>query len=313
MELISFEEYKKRYNFPLVVTIGSFDGIHIGHQELIKTTVLKAVENNYKSAVITFDPHPLNVIGNKNHTNITSIIDKAHIINNFKVDYLIVINFNEAFSKITKEEFINNYLLSINVCEVVVGEDFKFGCNGEGKASEISSLSNNKINTKIIDLIEFDNEKIGSSKIIELLKNGEIETVNSLLGYNYSFNGIVIRGNQIGRKMGFPTANIDNDSVKKLLKVGVYGVLVYLNKEAYLGMMNLGHNPTCNYQDNLSIEINLFDLDIDLYNKILKIECFCYVRDEFKFQTMDELIERLKLDKEIIINKNLMLAKKSKK
>lgn len=313
MELIKFEEYIERYNHPLVVTIGSFDGIHLGHQELIKRTISESKMLNFKSAVITFEPHPLITINNKNRSNITSITEKVSLISDFGVDYLIVINFNKEFSMISKFDFVNDYLLSINVKEVIVGNDFKFGYKGEGAAKEISELSDYQIKTLILDLIKFNDEKIGSSKIIKLLNEGQIELVNDLLGYNYFFNGKVIKGKQIGRKLGFPTANIDNDYVKKLLKVGVYGVRVYFNSNYYLGMMNIGHNPTCNYQDDLSIEVNLFEQNIDLYDSVLKIECFCYVRDEIRFKNIDELIARLRLDKEIIINKNLMLAKKWKK
>lgn len=313
MELINFDQYINKYNYPLVVTIGSFDGIHLGHQELIRQTVLKSKSLNLKSAVITFDPHPLRTISNDLHSNITSLMDKADLINKLCVDYLIVINFNETFSKISKQQFIDDYLKLLNVYEVIVGNDFKFGYKGEGKACEITTLSNNTIKTTIIDLVKYKDEKIGSSKIIELLKNGDVELANQLLGYNYSFNGCVIKGNQIGRKLGFPTANIDNDYAKKVLKLGVYGVNVTIDSKCFLGMMNVGHNPTCNYQDNISIEINLFNQDIDLYDKILKIEVFCYVREEVKFNNSNELIERIKLDKEIIINKNLLLAKKSKK
>lgn len=310
MELISFEDYVIRYKNPLVVTIGSFDGIHLGHQKLIKLTVERSKKLNAKSAVITFDPHPLAVIKNIHHDNISSIMDKAKIINSLGVDYLIVINFTLEFSKISKEEFVNKYLKLINICEVIVGNDFKFGRFGEGNAKDIYSLSNNTINTTIIDLVKYNDEKIGSSKILDLLKKGLIEEANKLLGYFYSFSGVVIKGNQIGRKLGFPTANIDNSYAKKILKSGVYGVLVTVDNHSYLGMMNIGHNPTCNFREDVSIEINLFDDNINLYDKLLKIECFCFVRDEKKFNNSLELVERLKIDKEIIINKNLMLAKK---
>ena len=226
------------------------------------------------------------------------------------IDFLIIIKFDEIFSKISKNDFVNKYLLNINVKDVVVGSDFKFGYKGEGKAFEISTLSNNLITTKIIKIIKVDNEKIGSSKIIKLLNEGNIEQVNNLLGYNYSFSGYVIKGKQIGRTIGFPTANINNDDVKKMLKTGVYGVNVYYNDNVYLGMMNIGHNPTCNFTNDLSIEINLFDVNKDLYNQTLKIEVFCFIRDELKFNNVDELIAQLEKDKKNIINKNLILAKK---
>jgi len=313
MELIYFDEYLKKEKYPLVVTIGSFDGIHLGHQKLIKETVKLSKIKGYKSAVITFDPHPLTIINKINRLNILTLSDKFKLIEKFDVDFLIVIKFDEQFLKISKNDFVTKYLLKLNTKDVVVGDDFKFGYKGEGKAVEITELSNNLITTKIIEIVKIDNEKIGSTKIIKLLNNGNIEQVNNLLGYNYNFIGNVIKGKQIGRKIGFPTANINNDDVKRMLKTGVYGVNVYFNNKSFLGMMNIGHNPTCNFTDNLSIEINLFDVDINLYDQTLKIEVFCFIRDELKFNNVDELIAQLEKDKKNIINKNLMLAKKWKK
>ena len=314
MELIRFEKFKSTCTEPVVVTIGAFDSIHLGHQVLIEKTVSKAKELKYKSAVITFDPHPLAVLNAQaNSNNINTLDNKFKLISKFDIDYLIIINFTKEFSLISKEEFVNNYLLSINVKEVIVGSDFKFGANGNGKANEICQLSNNQINVKIIDLLKMDNEKIGSSKIKELLSIGNIEQVNNMLGYEFFFTGKVIKGRQVGRTLGFPTANIENNHIGKILCAGVYGVRVKYQDQIYLGMMNIGHNPTCNFTDNLSIEINLFDIDIVLYDEEIEIACFCYVRDEFKFKNKEELINRLNLDKEIIINKNLMLAKKCEK
>lgn len=314
MELITFEKFKSMCNWPLVVTIGAFDGIHLAHKVLIEKTFSKAKELNYKSAVITFDPHPLAVLNTSiDSNNINSLENKFKLISKFDIDYLIIINFTKEFSLITKEEFVSNYLLSINVKEVIVGSDFKFGANGNGKANDIRQLSNNQINVQIIDILKMNDEKIGSSKIKELLSMGNIEQVNNMLGYEFFFTGKVVKGRQVGRTLGFPTANIENSYISKILATGVYGVKVKYLDHCYLGMMNIGHNPTCNFTDVLSIEVNLFDVDIDLYDKIIEIVCFCYVRSEVKFENKEELINRLNLDKEIIINKNLMLAKKCEK
>ena len=206
MELIKFEEYIKRYNSPLVVTIGSFDGIHLGHKELISKTVSRSKELDVKSAVITFDPHPLTVVSNSKHTYITSIIDKAKLISDFGIDYLIVIQFDKQFSTISKKEFVLNYLRAINTFEVIVGSDFSFGYKGEGKAEEITALSDYTIKTLIIDLIKYDNEKIGSRNIIQLLQNGEIEKANQFLSKNFVIKSTVIEGAKLGRELGFPTA-----------------------------------------------------------------------------------------------------------
>lgn len=307
MELIYFKDYLNKYNYELAVTIGSFDGIHLAHQQLINVTKSVSEKVNCKSAVITFDPHPSLLFNKDTHYLLTNFETKKEIISSLGVDFLILIPFSLEFASISPRSFINDYLLKLNVKEVVVGSDFRFGCKGSGTAHSIPDLSDNKINVQIVELINYDGEKIGSTKIKNLLKNGEVEKANKLLGYKYYFKGNVIKGNNIGEKIGFPTANIKNDNIKKILKPGVYGVLVYVDNVKYLGMMNIGHNPTCNLVDELSTEVNIFDFNENLYDKEVTICCLSFVRDEMKFNSVDELINQLNNDKEFITNKTIFL------
>ena len=308
MELIYFNDYLNKYNYELAVTIGSFDGIHLAHQQLINETKIASEKLNCKSAVITFDPHPSLLFNKDSHYLLTDFETKKEIISSLGVDFLILIPFDIEFASISPKSFVNDYLIKLKVKEVVVGSDFRFGCKGSGTALSIPNLSDNKINVQIVELINYDGEKIGSTKIKNLLKIGEVEKANKLLGYTYYFKGNVIKGNNVGEKIGFPTANIKNDNIKKILKPGVYGVLVYVDNVKYLGMMNIGHNPTCNLVDELSTEVNIFDFNENLYEKEVSICCLCFVRDEMKFNSVDELINQLKSDKEFIINKNHILA-----
>jgi riboflavin kinase/FMN adenylyltransferase len=308
MELIYFNDYLNKYKYDLAVTIGSFDGIHLAHQQLINVTKKVSEKLNYKSAVITFDPHPSLLFNKDTHYLMTDFDTKKEMISALGVDFLILIPFDLEFASISPRLFINDYLIKLNVKEVIVGSDFKFGCKGSGNASSIPELSNHKINVEIVDLINYEGEKIGSTKIKSLLNNGEVEKANKLLGYLYYFKGSVIKGNNVGKRIGFLTANIKNDNIKKILKPGVYGVLIYVDNVKYLGMMNIGHNPTCNFVDELSTEVNIFDLNEKLYEKEVTICCLCFVRDEKKFNSVDELINQLKNDKEFIINKNHILA-----
>lgn len=300
MELIKFEDYLKKSESRLVATIGDFDGIHLAHQLLITKTSQKALELNIKSAIITFDPHPATILSNHNVELINSSNEKYKICEKFGIDYLIVINFDLKFSTQTPKEFIENYLLKINVCELFVGFDFKFGKFGLGNVDDISSLSNNLIKTNKILEISYHGEKIGSTLIRKYIKSGLLEDANYLLTYPYFFSGEVIYGKQIGRTINLPTANIYCTDKKLLLKKGVYAVKILINGIKYYGMMNVGNNPSFNYTKNYSTEVNIFDFNQDIYGKIVTIECYKYIRDEIKFASVDLFLRQVLIDKQEI-------------
>lgn len=304
MELIWFDDYKKVTNkSKLVAAIGEFDGIHIAHQKLIDETINIAKAKNYKSAIICFEPHPLKVLKPELHTgNITTLEEKKKYLNRYDLDYLIVIKFDLEFSKKEPITFINDYLLEINVCSVVVGFDFTFGINLTGKAKDINSLSNNKIDVKIIDEIKYDNKKIGSSTIRNLLSTGEIEKANALLGHPFTIDGLVEHGTGIGSTIDLPTANISCNEDSLNLEHGVYAVKVLVDDLAYIGMLNIGHNPTFNYQSSLRYEIHILNYNGDLYSKNITIELHKFIRKEIKFSSIDQFNEQIKKDKVNIEN-----------
>ncbi len=301
MELIEFNDYLKNVKLPsLVVTIGDFDGIHLAHQQLLEETIKIGKLKNAKTAVITFSPHPDVVLKNKKNFELTSLIDKLCFFNKWDFDYLIVIPFTNEFSKVEPKTFIEEFLIKINVNEVVVGSDFSYGKYGIGKPIDIPFYSNGKIHVNIIKEILYENKKISSTDVRIYLENGQLEFARFRLGRNFSFSGEVVLGNQIGRSIDLPTANLKVADNFINLKQGVYAVKVYIDQEQYYGMMNIGHNPSFNYSYKQSIEVNIFDFAKNIYGKKIVVECFKYIREEIKFDSKEQFIIQIKKDREEI-------------
>ncbi len=258
-------------------TIGNFDGVHIGHQNLINKTKV----NGFKSLVITFDEI--------NKDNIISLEEKIERIKLLEVDYLIILKYEDV-KTMFYTEFIK-MLKKIKTKRVVIGKDFKFGYKQEGDYIDLES----KLEVERVEDILINNNRISSTQIREYLKTGNINKANELLGYNYYVHGNVIKGNQLGRTIGFPTANLD--TINEVLQPGVYKTITYVEDISYKSITNIGINPTFNKLDNLKIETHLLDCDLDLYTKNIKVEFLVKLRDEKKFNSKEELIEVLTNDK----------------
>ena len=283
-----------------IATIGSFDGIHIGHKKILQTLTKIAKKNNGKSILITFWPHPRYVLKKNNDFKLlTSLEEKIKLFEKNKIDILYIVDFSLKFSKVSANKFIENILLEkLKINCLLIGYNNNFGRNREGN---IRYLEENKKKFDI-DIISIpkqsvDKISISSTKIREYLNNGKISSANRLLGRKYSINGKVVRGNGIGRKINFPTANIEIDEPKKLLpKSGVYAVEVILNRKIYLGMLNIGYNPTIK-NEKKSIEVNIFKFSEDIYNNKISINFIRRIRDEKKFKNLNELKKQLIIDK----------------
>ncbi len=283
-----------------ITTIGSFDGIHLGHKKILQTITKKAKKNNGKSILITFWPHPRYVLKKNNDFKLlTSLDEKIKIFEENKIDILYVIDFSLKFSKVSAYNFVKNILLDeLKTNCILIGYNNNFGKNREGN---IKYLEENK-NIFNIDIISIpkqsvDKISISSTKIREHLINGKIQSANQLLGRKYSINGKVVRGNGIGRKINFPTANIQINEPKKLLpKNGVYAVKVILNKKTYLGMLNIGYKPTIENKKK-TIEVNIFKFSKDIYNNKISIVFIKRIRNEKKFKNLNELKKQLIIDK----------------
>lgn len=303
MEVVNFNEYlKNNDNFELSVSIGDFDGVHLGHQALIKKVKELSKIHNTKSAIITFEPHPSIVLGKTDeYEYVTPLNEKIKVLESYDLDYLILIDFNETLMKTSPQDFVVNYLLKINVIDVVVGYDFTFGSNKLGKACMINQLSRGKIRVEIIDEIKYKTSKIGTTLIKKELKNGNLTDVYNMLGRFYRICGIVSRGRGVGRTIELPTANIITNENYVKVKPGVYGVIVTILGNRYIGLANYGHNPSFNYKNELTLEVNIINCNHDLYNQNIIIDFVTYIRNEQVFVSKLEFLEQIEKDKKKII------------
>lgn len=298
MELVILDKTNFKFDNSLVVAIGQFDGIHLGHLSLLNKTIEIGKENNYKTAVMTFDPHPDFVLGkDAKLTYITPFEEKKKMIENLGFDYLIVINFDLEIANMEPISFVEKYLVEQNVKEVVVGFDFVFGKRGSGKAEEINALSKNRIKTTIISKQNYNNEKIASSRVKDKLKNGDMEEVKNLLGRYYSITGKIVYGKQVGKTIDVPTANLEYDEKYVDLKPGVYATIIEIDNNSYIGITNFGNNPSFNYTNKRTIETHILDFDKNIYEKNAKISFVKYLRKEEKFASIEEFQKQIEKDK----------------
>ncbi len=288
-----------------VAAIGFFDGIHKGHQKVIKTAVTQAKNEDMESAVITFHPHP-SVVLNKDiqHVKyITPLREKQEILQQLNVDRLYIIKFNKELSLLSPQDFIDHFIKGLHIKHLIAGFDYTFGHKGQGNMSAMASYADGLFETTVIEKVSKFDEKISSTKIRAFLRDGHVEEANELLGRNLSVRGIVIDGDKRGRTIGYPTANLQIATDALLPKNGVYAVKVFYKNISYEGMANLGTKPTFNEKETRpSVEVNIFDYNHDLYGEELKVEWCNFIRDEKKFSGVDELVNQIKEDEKQIRN-----------
>lgn len=286
-----------------VAAIGFFDGIHRGHQKVIKTAVAKAKNKNMESAVITFHPHP-SVVLNKEvqHVKyITPLREKQEILQQLNVDRLYIIKFNKELSLLSPQNFIDHFIKGLHIKHLIAGFDYTFGHKGQGNMDEISTYADGFFMSTIIEKVSQSDEKISSTKIRAFLKDGRVEEANTLLGRNLSVKGFVIDGDKRGTSIGYPTANIQIAEDVLMPKNGVYAVKVFYKNSSYEGMANLGTKPTFNEKETIpNLEINILDYNNDLYGEELKVEWCKFIRNEKKFSGVDELVSQIKEDEKQI-------------
>ena len=294
------EEYKKVRN--PVVTVGTFDGVHVGHSKIFERVSRLAGECKGESVVITFHPHPRLVIhsDSKNLKFINTLEKKYEMIEKNGIGHLVIIPFTAEFASMNAENFVKKILVEkIGVHELVVGYDHHFGKNRKGSFEELHTLAKDMgFRVEQIPVQDINEIAVSSTKIRNALKEGNIEVANELLGYEYSITGTVVGGRKIGRGIGFPTANIElQDEYKLITAIGVYACRVKWNKKMFLGMSNIGHRPTVNNGD-LTIEVHIFDFDEEIYGETITIYFVDRIRDEEKFENLDALRQQLLQDQE---------------
>lgn len=294
-------------NDSFVATVGIFDGLHLGHRYLINELKQIASTENRKTLLISFETHPRKVLQpNFTPALLSTNDEKLAMIDTLGVDACMLLPFDVEMSKLTALEFLRDILYhKFNVRTLLVGHDHRFGHNRSedfddylhyGKMIGLNVMKAQRFSTP-------DHQHISSSDVRTTLVAGDVTKANALLGYNYAFSGVVSNGFQVGRKIGFPTANIELLSSEKLIPAsGVYQVNVMLASHQYVGMMNIGNRPTFNNSDAKSVEVNIFDFEADIYKQTIQVEILRKIRDEIKFDSVDDLITQLHNDKKNVLD-----------
>ena len=287
-------------NKKTIITIGTFDGVHIGHKKILEKITQHSNQNKFESIVLTFFPHPRIVLQTGlDMKQLNTINEKVSLIRNVGVDNLVIHPFDKAFSQLTAEDFVKQVLVDkFNIHKIIIGHDHRFGKNRTANINDLISFGKKyDFEVEQITAEEIEEVAISSTKIRNALLEGNIKLANQYLGYNYTINGIVIKGNQLGRTIGFPTANIEIKEDYKLIPLnGVYIVKALINNQIVFGMMNIGTKPTVGGISQ-SIEVHLFDFKDDIYDKTIEISFLERIRDEQKFESIELLKKQLSDDK----------------
>lgn len=284
-----------------VVTPGTFDGVHIGHRKIIERIQQKAKEINGESVVLTFEPHPRLVLFPEDNQLrlLTTLDEKLHLLEQTGVNHVVVIPFNLEFSRLTATSYVENILVNrLHTQCLVIGYDHQFGRNREGSIEQLQKLAP-KFGFEVEEIPpqDIDDIKVSSTKIRNALLAGDIQTANTFLTYPYNFEGMVVKGNQIGRTLGYPTANIQpTDSLKLIPGIGIYAVQIDIQGKIHGGMMSIGKRPTVEDTEQITIEVHVFDWSEDLYGQRIRIFMLAKMRNEEKYNGLGELKQQLILD-----------------
>ncbi len=288
-------------------TIGFFDGVHAGHRYLINELKSLASAHGLKSMVITFRIHPRKVLQSDFQPRLLNEPDeKIELLNGTGVDRVYVIDFSPEIAKLSAAEFIQNYLAAeLNIKLLLVGHDHRFGHNRKEGFPAYAKYGE-EVGMEVVQAGRYSTDltpHVSSSEIRHALTHGNVHYAADLLGYRYSFTGFVINGYQVGRKIGFPTANLKADCPDKLIPgVGVYSVSVEYEGQTYKGMMNIGHRPTLDNGENISIEVHIIDFESEIYHQKIKVRFIRKIREEQKFASIEALIQQLNCDRNIILS-----------
>lgn len=287
-----------------VVTIGKYDGIHRGHDVLIEKTVDYAKKENINSIVLTFKNSPISYFSHIKTREIITEKEKMAMFKSSGVDVVIYIPFDEKVAEVSAQDFVENILVKkLNAKKIVIGHDFAFAKNRQGTPQLLSKLSRKYgFMVEVVNAVKIANTRVSSTLIKDLIYAGKVEEIKKYLGRNYTIEGKVIQSKQLGRTIGFPTANMRLSENLVIPKRGIYATKVYLDNEVYIGATNIGYNPTVN-GERLSVETYILQFEKDIYGKTIKLEFLERIRDERKFKDLNELKIQLKMDTNYIYKK----------
>ena len=298
--------YKNISEIPLlkqaVVTIGTFDGVHLGHQKIIQRLLELKQQHGGETVLFTFEPHPRKVLfpEQTDLKLITNTAEKCELLKQFGIDHVLVFPFTKAFSQMQASTYIDEIISKgLQTKTLVIGYDHHFGSNREGNITMLKEQApQHGFEVEEIPVQEINQLNVSSSRIRKALEQGEIEIATNYLGYSFFIKGEVIKGKQLGRTIGYPTANINlNDPDKLIPKIGVYAARVIIDGKTHKGMLNVGVNPTTDNDNKLKVEVNIFDFDQEIYGETIKLEFVKRIRNEQKFANLDELKQQLANDK----------------
>lgn len=283
-----------------ILTLGTFDGVHKGHKKILERVTQNTENEKYESLVLTFFPHPRMVLHGKSEVKLLNTIDeKIKLLEKAGIQNLVIHPFDETFSRLTAEEFVKTVLVEqLQIQKIIIGYDHRFGRNRSADIHDLIAFGKQyNFDVEQISVQEIDAVSISSTKIRNALTEGKMDLANDYLGYNYFLTGIISKGKQLGRTIGFPTANlIIEENYKLIPKNGVYVVKSIINQKTVYGMMNIGYNPTV-AGENLSIEIHYFNFNEDLYNQNISVSILKHLRPEQKFDSVTLLKKQLEKDK----------------
>jgi riboflavin kinase/FMN adenylyltransferase len=283
-----------------VLAVGDFDGVHLGHREVIRRAVKTAADLKLPASVMTFHPHPREVLGQERYAlSLTPMERKMELFAELGLDYVYVVTFDENLMRMQPEQFVEQMLLPLRVETVIVGFDFTFGFQGKGTPDTLAQLSKGKFAVEVVRPFQIEDCKVSSTAIRDALDEGDVQKAAKLLGRRYSIRGKVVHGDARGRTIGFPTANLSTGEAYVIPRNGVYAIKAEIDGKSWDGVMNIGVKPTfATGELKRTIEAHLFDFSQDIYGKEMSIEFVAFIRSERKFASVQELIEQIRRDAE---------------
>ena len=300
MRMITIETgTEKVYQGPITACIGYFDGVHLGHQALIQKTVEVAKENGSEPSLITFDPDPwvaIKGIDPSTVRHISTFRERLDRIVEFGIVNVIILKFTRDMSGLTDAQFCSDILGKLNIQAMICGFDFHYGFKGKGNSSTLAAQMH--VPVYVVEAVMDEKGKISSTRICEAIEKGEMDEVRHLLGTDYSMSGTVVHGRHVGTALGFPTANIDYQNEYLVPACGVYAGYVIVKGKKHMAMINVGHNPTVNFRNDISIEAHILDFDEDIYGCSIRVIFHTFLRPEVRFANRTNLIMQLEQDRQ---------------